>query len=174
MATKVHTWCIFGRPWNIRLGAFQAGADPLKMMEALSQYEYRVCTASGLSSSVLRQSGDPRSGYSLSVSREGQREASRSYSGIFKIRDESLIAKTAKLTNRFLGTNLPERGYRVSYTQLPKSPEEQAEDRKNIIELMNSGLMSPVEAIQKLHPDLDEIGARQMLLKIRREKMELT
>jgi len=154
------------------VGAFEAGSDPQKMMEALSMYEYRVCTAAGLSSSVLRQSGDPRSGYSLSISREGQREAQRMYANIFQAYDESLMAKTAKLCNRFLGTNLEERGYRVRYTHLPKSSQEQKEDRTNILELLKAGLMSPLEAIQKLHPDLDEEGAKQHLIKIRRERME--
>lgn len=154
------------------VGSFQAGSDPMAMMEALAMYEYRVCTAAGLSSAVLRQSGDPRSGYSLSISREGQREAQRMYANIFQSYDENLMAKTAKLTNRFLGTSLPESGYRVRYTHLPKSSEEQAEDRKNILELLEAGLLSPVEAIMRLHPDLDEEGAKQHLTKIRRERNE--
>ena len=154
------------------IGAFQPGSDPQKMMESLAMYEYRICTAAGLSSSVLKQSGDPRSGYSLSISREGQREAQRMYGVIFQSYDESLMAKSAKLANRFLGTNLPEHGYRVRYTHLPKSSTEQAEDRKNILELLGAGLLSPVEAIQRLHPDLDEEGAKQHLNKIRRERAE--
>jgi hypothetical protein len=33
-------------------------------------------------------------------------------------------------------------------------------------------LISPLEAIRMLHPDLDEEAARQKLLKIRRERAE--
>ena len=76
------------------------------------------------------------------------------------------------ITNRFLGTSFPESGYRVAYHQLPKSAAEQKEDRENIIQLLNAGLISPVEAMQKLHPDMDEQAAKDHLNKIRRDRAE--
>lgn len=154
------------------IGAFETASDPQKMMEALAMYEYRVCTSAGLASSVMKQSGDPRSGYALSVSREQQRESSRQFALVFQQADQLLLAKTAMITNRFLGTSFPESGYRVAYHQLPKSAAEQKEDRENIIQLLNAGLISPVEAMQKLHPDMDEQAAKDHLNKIRRDRAE--
>ena len=154
------------------IGQFQPSADPLKTLEAIAQYEYRVSTAAGLSSSVLKQSGDPRSGYALSVSRDGQRESARTFASVFSLVDCRLIAKTAMLSNRFLGTNLPESGYRIQYAQLPKSAEEIKAEREDILAKLAAGLISPVQAMQIMYPGIDDDQARQMLLKIKRERAE--
>ena len=76
------------------------------------------------------------------------------------------------LTNRFLNTNLPEDGYRVQYTQLKLSPEEMKAVREDTIQKLNAGLISPVDAIMMLNPDLDDIEARKELKRIRLERAE--
>ena len=155
------------------IGQFQAGADPEKLLQAVASYEYRVAVSCGISPSELtRTSSDPRSGYSLSVSRQGQRESSRSYAPIFRLCDEELCRKTAMLCNRYLGTSLPESGYRVSYQALEYSPEEKEAIRKDVIEKLAASLISPIDAIRQLNPDMDEEEARETLLRIRREKAE--
>ena len=155
------------------VGQFQAGANPRELLESVSSYEYRVAVSGGISPSELtRTSSDPRSGFSLSVSRQGQREASRAYAPLFRYADEELIQKTASLSNRFFGTSLPEEGYYVSYQALPLSPEETRALREDIVQKLSAGLISPLEAIRMLHPDLDEAAAREKLLKIRRERAE--
>lgn len=154
------------------IGSFEPSADPQKLLESIAKYEYRVATAAGISSEVLRQSGDPRSGYALSISRDGQREAQRRYAPIFRRNDEELIAKTACLCNRFLGSSLPEEGYRVQYSQLNLSPEEMKANREDVIQKLNAGLISPVDAIMQLNPDLDDVEARNELIRIRKERAE--
>ena len=155
------------------IGQFQAGADPKELLEAIASYEYRVAVSAGISPSELtRTSSDPRSGYSLSVSRAGQREYSRAMAPIFRKYDEELLTKTAMLCNRYLNTNLPERGYRVHYQTLQLSPEELKAIREDVIQKMGAGLMSPLDAIKAMYPDLDETGAREKLLQIRRERAE--
>ena len=154
------------------IGSFQPATDPEKMLESIARYEYRVATTAGISSEVLRQSGDPRSGYALSISREGQRESQSKYAPVFRMIDEVLISKTAMLTNRFLNTKLPEKGYRVQYTQLKLSPEEMKAVREDVIQKLNAGLISPVDAIMQLNPDLDDIEARKELKRIRLERAE--
>ena len=155
------------------IGQFQAGADPEKLLQAVASYEYRVAVSAGISPSELtRTSSDPRSGYSLSVSRQGQRESSRAFAPVFRLSDEELCKKTAMLCNRYLGTNLPESGYRVSYQALAYSPEERKELREDVIGKLTAGLISPIDAIRELHPDMDEDEARQKLLQIRRERAE--
>lgn len=154
------------------IGSFEPAADPQKLLESISKYEYRVATTAGISSEVLRQSGDPRSGYALSISRDGQRESQKRFSPIFRANDENLIAKTACLCNRFLGSSLPEQGYRVQYSQLNLSPEEMKATREDVIQKLNAGLISPVDAIMQLNPDLDEEEARNELVRIRKERAE--
>lgn len=158
---------------NPMIGQFTAGSDPASLLESVSKYEYRVATAGGISPAELsRTSGDPRSGYALSVSREGQREAQRRYAPIFRMSDLSTVSKTASLCNRFLGTNLPEDGYRIQYHTKPLSSGEIKEMREDIIAKMGAGLISPIGAMMMLYPDLDEDGARAKLLQIRRERAE--
>ncbi len=154
------------------IGTFEPSADPEKLLESVAKYEYRVATAAGISSEVLRQSGDPRSGYALSISREGQREAQRKYAPLFRRLDESLLSKCAMIANIFLGNNFPEMGYRVQYQQLRLSPEEMKAIREDVIQKLNAGLISPVDAIMLLNPDLDELEAKNELNRIRRERAE--
>ena len=155
------------------IGQFQPGSDPEKLMTAIASYEYRVATAGGISpAEISRTSGDPRSGYALTVSRQGQREAQRKYAPIFRLYDEELLAKSAKMANRFLGFNLPELGYRVSYQSLPLSPAETAAMREDVVGKLAAGLISPVDAIRILNPDMDDTEARVELIKIRRERAE--
>ena len=154
------------------IGQFQAGCDPLQLLESISKYEIRVSTAAGISGDILRQSGDPRSGYAISVSRSGQREMSKRYAIVFRGVDESLIAKSAMMANLFLGQSAPEKGYRVVYPQIPLSPEEMKAQREDVIQKLAANLISPVDAIQMLNPDLDVDGAKAELMRIRRERAE--
>jgi hypothetical protein len=101
----------------------------------------RVALSAGLSpSDISRQSGDARSGYALAVSKSGQREAQKKFAPVFRMGDEELLAKTAMLSNRFLGTNIAEDGYRVSYHSMPLTPEEMRAQREDIIAKMTCRL----------------------------------
>ena len=83
-----------------------------------------------------------------------------------------MLSKTAALSNRFLNTNLPETGYRVQYSQLKLSPEEMKANREDVIQKLSAGLISPIDAIMQLNPDLDDIEARKELIRIRKERAE--
>jgi hypothetical protein len=155
------------------IGTFNVPVDPSTLLSSISNYETRVALAAGLNAAdISRQSGDPRSGYALAVSRSGQREAQRKQAPIQRMGDEELLAKSAMMANRFLGTNLPESGYRVSYHSMPLSPDEIKAQREDIIGKMNAGLMSPVQAIMELYDDMDEIEAKMLLNQIRKDKAE--
>ena len=155
------------------VGTFSVPVDPSTLLESITKYETRVALAAGLSpADISRQSGDPRSGYALAVSRTGQREAQKKFAPIFRMGDEELLSKSAMLSNRYLGSSLPESGYRVSYHSLPLTPDEIKAQREDIIMKMEAGLMSPVQGIMLMHDDLDAIEAKTMLLQIRRERAE--
>ena len=155
------------------VGSFSIPTDPHALLESISKYEMRVGLAAGLSpSDISRQSGDPRSGYSLAISKAGQREAQKKFAPVFRMGDEELLAKTAMLANRFLGTNLPEDGYRVSYHSMPLTPDEMRAQREDIVQKMQAGLISPVQAVMMMYDDMDDREAREYLLQIRRERAE--
>ena len=86
--------------------------------------------------------------------------------------DEELLAKSAALANRFLGTSLPENSYRIMYQSVGMSPDELKAQREDIIEKLKAGLISPIMAVQELNPDLDMQGAADLLRQIRRERAE--
>ena len=69
-----------------------------------------------------------------------------------------------------LGTSLPESGYRVVYAPLGLSPEEMKAQREDIIQKLSAGLISPVDAMQMLNPDLDAAEAKRELDRIRQER----
>jgi len=155
------------------VGTFAVPVEPANLLESIAKYETRVALAAGLSpSDISRQSGDPRSGFALAVSKAGQREAQKKYAPIMRMGDEELLSKSAMLANRYLGTSLPEAGYRVSYHSMPLAPEEIRAQREDIIGKMNAGLMSPVQAIMLMYDDMDEIEAKQLLNQIRKERLE--
>ena len=82
------------------------------------------------------------------------------------------MSKTAILANRFLGTSLPEDGYRISYHSLPLTSDEMRAQREDIVGKMQAGLISPVQAVMMMYPDMDDREAREYLLQIRRERAE--
>lgn len=156
------------------VGSFSIPTDPHQLLESISKYEMRVGLAAGLSPADISRSsnGDPRSGYALAVSRSGQREAQKKFAPVFRMGDEELLAKTAMLSNRFLGTNLPEDGYRVSYHSMPLTPEEMKAQREDIIQKMGAGLISPVQAVLMMYDDMDEREAREYLRQVKIERAE--
>jgi hypothetical protein len=155
------------------VGVFQPPVSPADLLESIAKYEMRVATSAGISpDNITRRNADPRSGYALSIDKAGQREAQRKYAPVFRMGDEELLAKSAALCNRYLGTSLPESGYRVSYQSLELSPDELKAQREDITEKLAAGLISPINAIQMLNPDLDYQGTVELLEKIRRERAQ--
>lgn len=155
------------------VGSFGIATDPNNLLDSISKYEVRVALAAGLApSDISRTAADPRSGFALAVSRGGQREAQKKFAPTFRMGDEELLSKTAILANRFLGTNLPEDGYRVSYHSMPLTPEEMRSQREDIVAKMSAGLISPIQAVMMMYEDMDEREAREYLLQVRRERAE--
>lgn len=157
---------------NPQIGQFQAGGDVGEMLESITVYERRLATYAGINAAdVQKMSGDPRSGYAIAISRSSLREAQRKFAPSFRMADVQTIEISAKIANRYLGTSYPEEGYRIEYHAIPLSPTESKEQRENMLALLQSGLISKVDAIKILHPDLDDVDARKMLLKIQQENL---
>jgi hypothetical protein len=128
---------------------FQAGADVEKIESTIAAIAHRLATDAGLSPSELqRVSGSAKSGYAISLSNEGKRTAQRKYILQFQGADEELVALSAILLNRSIGTNYPESNYRIHYREIPLSPEEMQARRTHVMEMMAAGLMDRVEALR--------------------------
>ena len=157
------------------IGQFQAGmSDPATMLGAITTYERRLATQMGIDpASVQKVSSDPRSGYSIAMSKESMRDAQQRFQPTFSVSDIEAIEKSAMISNRLLGTNYPESGYVISYESIELSEGEQKAQRENIIALLDKGLYSPVDAMFKLYPELTtEEQAMEKLRLIRQQKIE--
>ena len=148
-------------------------SDPATMLGAITTYERRLATQMGIDpASVQKISSDPRSGYSIAMSKESMREAQERYV-FFKMFDIEAIEKAAMISNAILGTDYPESGYVISYESIELSEGEQKNMRENIIALLDKGLLSPVDAMFKLYPELTtEQQAIEKLRTIRQQKIE--
>ena len=133
------------------LGQFAAGGKPLEMMECLTLFERKLAQGAGISpASVQKISGDPRSGYAIAMSRTDQREAQRKFAPAMRFGDINTMEISAIVANRYLGTNYPEKGYKIEYSAIPLSKEESEAIRKDVMEKLTAGLISHVEAIRTI------------------------
>lgn len=132
-------------------------ADPLQLIQAIQTFEARVALYAGVSASdLVRESGDPRSGYSLAVSNEGKRRASRRMEPQLRAGDTAAMEMIAALANRADGTTIPETGYRPQYGVLPVSLEEERALMDYLTLATSGGLMTRRDALRRLRPDLTE------------------
>lgn len=155
-------------------GQFASGSDPLALAEALMIYEQRLASYVGITDpEFIRRGGDPRSGYALMISRDGQRAASRKFEPQFRVADEELLAKCAALLNRHgesvgwlddseVVPELPETGWRIRYLGLPLTPDEQRARREEVLALLDRGLISRTRAYAILHELDDDEAAREL------------
>ena len=153
-----------------QVGQFQAGADVEKLEATIAAIAHRLATDAGLSPSELqRTSGSAKSGYAISLSQDGKRTAQRRYVMQFSDSDQRLMAVSATLYNRAMGTQFPEAGYSVLYREIPLSPEELASRREHVLAMQEAGLMTRVEAL-RYFGSLSEADAKAALAAIDAEK----
>ena len=148
-----------GQPF---LHQYDAGADPVAIQSVIDNYSRGLVAAAGVpASDVQRVSGDPRSGYALSITREGLREAQKRIQpqlmGDGHTGDTGLLALCAMLLNRHSESmgeplNLPESGYVVEYQGVPQTIAEVQAQRSGVLELMAAGLLSRVDGYIELNP----------------------
>jgi hypothetical protein len=157
------------------IGQFQAGmSDPSVMLGAIVTYERRLATQMGIDpASVQKVSSDPRSGYSIAMSKESIREAQQRFEETFRYSDIQAIEIGAMVSNAILGTNYPETGYIINYESIELSEMEKKSQRENIIALMDKGLLGPLDAMFQLYPEITtEAEAIDKLRSIKQQKIE--
>lgn len=154
-----------------QLGTFEAPISPVEMIEAIRMYEQRLVSFAGVNAAdQMRMSGDPRSGYAVSVSRDGQRQVQRRYEPMFRRGDEALLQTSAVLLNRGAAGAYPEDEYRIGYRGIPLSGEEREAQRKHVLEQLEAGLLSRVAAYLELHPEASEDEARRIIAEAEAER----
>lgn len=153
------------------VGQWQPGADPKVVFEALQMYISQTSSFAGVSGSdQMRITGDPRSAYAIHLSRSALREEQARTEPILRRADEDIIRMTAALMSRHTGKRYPEEGYTIEYLGIPEGLDEVAARRQHILELMDRGLASPVDAYRTMHPGCTDEEAVEALLRIQRER----
>lgn len=148
------------------LDTLQPTMDPRSMGEAIADYLRGAAVEAGLSpSDVHLEGGVGMSGYAISVSRDGIRRATKRQMPAARLADQQILATAARLCNAREGTRYPEHpeDYSVSYAQIGKSPEEVSHEIAEVEKLIEMGLATEVDAMLRLHPEMDE---RQALAKV--------
>ena len=154
-----------------QLGQFAPGADVAKMLESIASYEHRVAQFAGVSPADLqRLGGTARSGAAISISNAGKREAQRKFEPAFRAGDLELLSVSARLLNIQTGAGVPESGYTIRYQAIPLSAQERDGIRKDLIEKIQAGIMSKVDAYLELHTGMSRAQAIRELQRIRLEE----
>lgn len=151
-----------------QVGQWQTSADPEAIMATISKYERTLPAIAGINpADMQRVSGDPRSGFAIAISRDGQREAQRRFEPVYRAADLDLIRKSVALWNAATGSSIAEDGYTVTYRGIPLSPEERRAQLEEIRSLRELGLISRVQAYQMQHPGTSDEDAAAALREIR-------
>lgn len=142
----------------ILVGQWGPGANLLEMADAIGRFESAVSQFDGLDAGhvVRRTSNDAESAASLSIKREGRRQAQRVYEPQQRRVDLELVERLAALSNLAGLTPqvVPETGYRLRYVALPLSPEELRARREHNNELIDQGRLSIIDALMDENPGI--------------------
>lgn len=156
---------------TVQIGQWEQGADPVAHMESLRSYEQSVATSAGVPVSDLQaMGGDARSGYAISLSREGKKEVQRIIEPQLRAGDLELIDKTAAaLTAAGVGP-YPVGGWSITYHQHPPSAAERQQDVTTGQAEVDAGLLSPVTLYQRLNPGASRADALRELTRAQTDR----
>jgi hypothetical protein len=150
------------------------GMDPKAMADAILAYEAGLAQSAGLNAADVQQGGTTgMSGYAIVVSRDGQRRAWAAQKPAALMGDRALLATAAKLTNAYGGTALPESpdDYTIAYADMGRTADEIKGEMDEVQTLVDAGLIGPIDAVMRVHPQLDYAGAVARLVDIAKQKM---
>lgn len=151
------------------LGQFSAAMDVLSSAEALKLYEQGLAVYAGLNPADL-QVTQGQSGYAIVVSRAGQRRQQKLVEVSYRMADQMLLAKAAQLANVYANAGLSEnpRDYQIHYRALQPSTAELKEQAEIIEKELAMGMISQIDALRQMHPEIEsDEDALERLLKVR-------
>ena len=151
-ANPAQVLLIRSRSGTAKIDQWKPAMDPKSSAEAVETWAAGLAVHAGLSPSDLKRGSASASGYSIVVSRAGQRRIQRAQIPSFTRSDSLTLAKAAVIANDANGnTALPtsHSAYTISYADLGQSIEETRAELERINSLRSQGLLSTVEAIQQ-------------------------
>lgn len=158
------------------LSQFAPSMEPRSAAEALTTYESGLAIYAGLNPSDLQTSG-AQSGYAIVVSREGQKRKAEEIAPALRLGDQTLLSTAARIVALFGVATLPTapREWVVKYNGLGESPLERKSKAEGVKLELELGLLSQVEAVRRLNPELQtDAAAVDRLLSIRKMDEILT
>lgn len=163
-----------GSEHPVQVGQWEPAADPEMLLRTVMAADRSALESIGIDpAAVVRTSSDPRSGVALTVSREAQREAQKQWLPLFMASDIELVEKAIAMRNRVLRGSIPERGWQITYRSLPPTETELTSRQARILEQVDRGLMSPVDAYIEFHPGATRDQATKALQEIAAERRRI-
>ena len=172
-------------PGAILYHSVQEGAQPFVSevgpggnLSEVSQYEHayelKQLRRWGLSADdVQKSSADPASGAALYISNQSKRQYAEMVRPVYLRSDlEALSIMAALLRLAGLG-DYPESGYSISYASIPKSKDEEQQERDQIDWDLEHGHISELEAYMRRNPGTTESDAMAALTKSAVDKARL-
>jgi hypothetical protein len=145
------------------IAQWSAGGDPDVILDSIMRYASSVASDFDLvPTDFARNHTDARSGYAITVSREGQRNAQRRYTPQFERGDRQMLEIVAALWRGETGEALPETGWSVHYRGLPLSIEERTTRAELLAAEVELGTKTVVQA-KALIEQITEEQARERL-----------
>lgn len=144
--------------------------------ESIEQFMAGLAMYAGVSPSDITLGSSQKSGYSIVVSRDGQRKARRRQMVPSRIGDRLLLCTAARLLNRHAGTKLPTEAedWSIVYAPVEMSAEERKTLTEEVIARLDAGLLSPVDAYRELNPGVSDEGATAALADIAQSRALLS
>jgi len=144
-----------------------AGVNLPDVVAFADQYEMKQATRFGLNPSDLaRTAANPSSAAALMVSNQGKRDFSAQVTPIFRRKDKESIRNAAVVLRAAGVANFPEKDYSAQYFVIPRSVQEQREDRDNLDWLEGKEQMSKMRVYRELNPGTTDEDAKVALVEI--------
>lgn len=121
-----------------------------------------------------RQAANPTSGSALYISDQQRREYSEQVEPLFRRSDLRLVGIAAALLNAATGSAYPERGYSVVYYRIPKSPQQQKDQREAQDWEVERGYRSKIDVYMERNAGVSRADAVLALQRIQADHAEIT
>lgn len=155
---------------NPQIGQWNPGIDVESLARTVGMLERATAEFDGLDMSfIVKDTANPWSAAALSITREGKRQAQRTYAAELEPSDLETIEKIAAIANLMApagAEHLPEEGYAIEYTSLPLSADEAQARRDANAEKLGQGRKSVVDVYLDDHPEKTREQAEADLARI--------
>jgi len=150
-------------------GQWQPACDPASLGTSIESYEAGLPTGAGLSPADVHRGTQGASGYSIVVSRKGQRDQQKKLIPPSHMGDQLLFAKAAALAGADAALTVPS-AWVIEYATLTTSPEEAKAEQEVIKGDLDLGLTSRRSAIRKRNPGITDPQLDALIAEIDAEK----